>query len=87
MRTTHMLALAVALASSALLSIPASAAVVCDKTCVGPLCAKDCVRERDVTVGRAPRDEVIIEERNRHRRPGVEFREHRRPGVEIEVGR
>ena len=44
---------------------------MCDKTCVKPACAKDCVREPDVTVGRDRRDkEITIEERNRHREPG-----------------
>jgi hypothetical protein len=88
MRTTHALTFAVALASTALLSIPASAVEVCDKTCVGPLCAKDCVRQPDATVGRRDRDEVIIEERRRNA-PDViiEQRERRRPGVEVEIGR
>jgi hypothetical protein len=89
MRTAQALTLAVALAGTALLSIPAGAVEVCDKTCVGPACVKDCVREPSVTVGRGrrDRDEVIIEQR-RHRGPDVEIRERgRRPGVEIDVGR
>jgi nitrate reductase beta subunit len=82
------LILAAALASTAMLSLPASAVEVCDKTCVGPACVKDCVREPSATVGRRDRDEVIIEERTRRSRdPGVEIREERRPGVEVEVGR
>src|SRR3954452_15303218 len=88
MRNSHALTFAIALAGTAFLSIPASAVEVCDKSCVGPLCAKDCVREPDATVGRRNRDEVIIEERRR-RGPDVriEEREHRRPGVEVEIGR
>lgn len=77
------------LASTAWLSIPASAVEVCEKGCVGPACVKDCVREPNATVGRGERDEVIIEERRR-RGPEVEIRERerdRRPGVEIELGR
>jgi hypothetical protein len=88
MRTTYTLFLATALASTALLSVPASAVEVCDKTCVGPACVKDCVREPNATVGRRDRDTVIIEEeRNRRRGPDVEIRRERRPGVEIEIGR
>jgi hypothetical protein len=88
MRTTYTLFLATALASTALLSVPASAVDVCDKTCVGPACVKDCVREPNATVGRRDRDTVIIEEeRNRRRGPDVEIRRERRPGVEIEIGR
>jgi hypothetical protein len=88
MRTTYTLFLATALASKALLSVPASAVEVCDKTCVGPACVKDCVREPNATVGRRDRDTVIIEEeRNRRRGPDVEIRRERRPGVEIEIGR
>jgi hypothetical protein len=88
MRRIHTLTFAAALASTAFLSVPASAVEVCDKTCVGPLCAKDCVREPDATVGRRDRNEVIIEERRR-RGPDVriEERERRRPGVEVEIGR
>jgi hypothetical protein len=52
MRTAYALALAASLAGSAVLALPAGAVEVCDKTCVGPACAKDCVREPDVTVGR-----------------------------------
>jgi hypothetical protein len=86
----YALTLAAVLASSVALFGAAGAAEVCDKTCVGPACAKDCVREPDVTVGRERRDrnEVIIEERNRTREPAVELREReRRPGVDIEVNR
>jgi hypothetical protein len=87
MQTAYALTLAAVLAGSVVLAAPAGAAEVCDKTCVGPACAKDCVREPDVTVGRDRRDkEIIIEERNRHREPGVELRD-RRPGVDIEIGR
>jgi nitrate reductase beta subunit len=82
------LILAATLASTAMLSLPAKAVEVCDKTCVGPACVKDCVRAPSPTVGRRDRDEVIIEERTRRsREPGVEIREERRPGVEVEVGR
>jgi hypothetical protein len=87
MRAPYTLFLATALASTALLSIPASAVEVCDKTCIGPACVKDCVREPNATVGRRDRDTVIIEERNRRRDPDVEIRRERRPGVEIEIGR
>ena len=89
MRTAQALTFAAILASTALLAMPASAVEVCDKTCVGPACVKDCVREPNATVGRGrrDRDEVIIEQRNR-RGPDVEIRERgRRPGVEIELGR
>jgi hypothetical protein len=88
MRTAQALTLAVALASTALLSLPASAVEVCDKTCVGPACVKDCVREPGVTVGRGDREkEVIVEERERRRGPEVEIKKERRPGVEVEIGR
>jgi hypothetical protein len=88
MRSAQALTLAVALASTALLSsVPASAVEVCDKTCVGPACIKDCTREPGVTVGRRDRDEVVIEERRRHREPEVEIKKERRPGVEVEIGR
>jgi hypothetical protein len=90
MRTAHVFAFAVAVAGSALFSLPASAERICNRDCVGPLCNENCVeRDRDLTVGRGTRDrEVIIEERRRHREPSVEIRERsRRPGVEIDVGR
>jgi len=89
MRTAYALTLAAALAGSAVLSIPSGAVEVCDKSCVGPACVKDCVREPDVTVGRDRRDnEITIEERNRRREPGVELRERdRRPGVDVEIKR
>ncbi len=91
MRTAYALTLAVALAGAAVLSTSAGAVEVCDKTCVGPACASDCVREPDVTVGRDRRDnEITIEERNRRREPGVELRERerdRRPGVDVEIRR
>ena len=69
MRTAYVLTLAAALAGSVVLSMSAGAVEVCDKSCVGPACVKDCVREPDVTVGRERRDrnEVIIEERDRRR--------------------
>ena len=86
MRTTHVLAIAVAIAGSAALSLPASAERICKKDCVGPLCSKECVhRDRDITVGRGVRDrDVTIEERRRVREPGVEIRRSR-PGVDVEV--
>jgi len=91
MRTAYALTLAAALTGSAVLSMPAGAAEVCDKSCVGPACVKDCGREPDVTVGRDRRDNgITIEERNRHREPGVELRERerdRRPGVDVEIKR
>jgi hypothetical protein len=90
MRTAYALTLMAALAGSAIIATPAGAAEVCDKSCVGPACKTDCVREPDATVGRDSRDKVIIEERNRRREPGVEFRERERehrPGVDVDVGR
>jgi hypothetical protein len=88
MRTAHILAVAAALAGSTLLSLPASAAEVCDRNCIGPLCSEQCSRDRDVTVGRGVRDkDVVIEERRRVREPDVEIRRERRPGVDIEIGR
>jgi hypothetical protein len=80
------LILAATLASTAMLALPASAVEVCDKTCVGPACAKSCVHEPSATVGRRDRDTVIIEERTRRsREPAVEIRKERRPGVEVDV--
>jgi hypothetical protein len=88
MRTIKILAFAAAAAGTALLSLPASAAEVCDRSCVGPLCSEQCSRDRDVTVGRGVRDkDVVIEERRRVREPDVEIRRERRPGVDIEIGR
>jgi hypothetical protein len=86
MRTAHVLAIAVVIASSAALSLPASAERICRQDCVGPLCNKECVhRDRDTTVGRGVRDrDVTIEERRRVREPGVEIRRSR-PGVDIEL--
>ena len=43
MRTAHALTLAVALAGSALISLPASAQRVCNQNCVGPVCNEQCV--------------------------------------------
>lgn len=84
MRTAHVLAIAVVIASSAALSLPASAERICRQDCVGPLCNKECVH-RDITVGRGVRDrDVTIEERRRVREPGVEIRRSR-PGVDIEL--
>jgi hypothetical protein len=91
MRTAHLFACAVAVAGSAMLSLPASAQRVCNENCVGPVCNRQCVdRDRDLTVGRGVRDrDVVIEERRRYREPGIELRERgrNRPGVDIEVGR
>jgi hypothetical protein len=87
---TSAFTLAAVLAVSGAFFSSAGAVEVCDKTCVGPACAKDCVREPDVTVGRDRRDrnEVIIEERNRRREPAIELREReRRPGVDVEINR
>jgi hypothetical protein len=94
MRTAYAFTLAAALAGAGLLATPAGAAEVCDKSCVGPACAKDCVHEPDVTVGRDGDRDVTIERRRepgveireREHRPGVEV-EKRRPGVDVEVGR
>jgi hypothetical protein len=88
MRTAHILAVAAALTSSAILSSSASAAEVCDRNCVGPLCGENCTRTPDVTVGRGIREpDVTIEERRRVREPGVEIRRERRPGVDVEINR
>jgi hypothetical protein len=88
MRTAHILAVAAALTSSAILSSSASAAEVCDRNCVGPLCGENCTRTPDVTVGRGIREpDVTIEERRRVREPDVEIRRERRPGVEVEINR
>ena len=88
MRTAHVLAIAMAAAASAALSLPASAERFCREDCIGPLCNKNCVhRDRDITVGRGVRDsDVVIEERRRVREPGVEIRRSR-PGVDVEIGR
>ena len=91
MRTAHALAIALAVAGSAALSLPASAERVCREDCIGPLCNRNCVqrdrgyRDRDVTVGRGYRDrDVTIEERRRLREPGVEIRRSR-PDVDIDI--
>jgi hypothetical protein len=88
MRRVHILAIALATAASAALSLPASADRICREDCVGPLCNKNCVhRDRDVTVGRGMRDRgVTIEERRRVREPGVEIRRSR-PGADVEIER
>jgi hypothetical protein len=94
MRTAYALTLAAALAGAGVLATSAGAVEVCDKSCVGPACAKDCVREPDATVGRDRDRDVTIERRRepgvelreREHRPGVEV-EKRRPGVDVEVGR
>jgi hypothetical protein len=87
MRTAHAFTLAALVASSALLSLPASAERICHRDCVGPVCKQRCVeRDRDITVGRGSREhDVIIQERRRPRED-VEIRRSR-PGVEIDVGR
>jgi len=88
MRTAQIVAVAAALAGSTLLSLSASAAEVCDRNCVGPLCSEQCSRDRDVTVGKTVREpEVTIEERRRVREPDVEIRREQRPGVDVEIGR
>jgi hypothetical protein len=77
MRTSHVFAIAIAIAGSAALSLPASADRICRQDCVH--------RDRDITVGRGVRDrDVVIEERRRVREPGVEIRRSR-PGVDIDV--
>ena len=88
MRPAHVFAIALAMAASAALSLPASADRICREDCIGPLCNKNCVhRDRDVTVGRGARDrDVIIEERRRMREPGVEIGRSR-PGVDVEIER
>jgi len=51
MRTAHLVAIAIAVAGSAALSLPASAERFCREDCVGPLCNRNCVhRDRDVTI-------------------------------------
>jgi len=91
MRTAYALTLAAALAGSAMICTPAGAAEVCDKSCVGPSCRTDCVREPNATVGRDSRDKTIIEERDRRREPGVtvekERRPERHPGADVEIDR
>jgi hypothetical protein len=94
MPTAHALIFAIAVAGSALISVPVSAQRVCNQNCVGPLCNEQCVesnRDRDITVGRGrarDRDVIIEERRYRERDPGVEIRRSR-PGVDvdIEIGR
>ena len=88
MRPAHILAIALTMAASGALSLPASAERICREDCVGPLCSKNCVdRDRDVTVGRGMRDRgVTIEERRRVREPGVEIRRSR-PGADVEIER
>jgi hypothetical protein len=87
MRTIKALAFAAAAAGSVLLSLPAGAAEVCDRNCVGPLCSENCTRSPDVTVGRGVREpDVVIEERRRVREPGVEIRRpDPRPGIGVEI--
>ena len=91
MRTAYALTLAAALAGSAMICTPAGAAEVCDKSCVGPSCRTDCVREPNATVGPDSRDKTIIEERDRKREPGVtiekERRPERHPGADVEIDR
>jgi hypothetical protein len=88
MRTAQTMTLMAALAATAFFSLPAGAVEVCDKTCVGPACAKNCVHEPNATVGRGERDKVIIEERTRRREPDAVIKEReRRPNVDVEVGR
>ena len=86
MRTAHLFAIAIAVAGSAALSLPASAERFCREDCVGPLCQRNCVhRDRDITVGRGVRDrDVIIQERRRVREPGVEIRRSR-PGLRLDI--
>jgi hypothetical protein len=68
--------------------LPASAAEVCDRNCVGPLCGENCTRTPDVTVGKSVREpDVTIEERRPVREPDVEIRRERRPGVDVEINR
>jgi hypothetical protein len=86
MRRAHLFAIAIAVAGSAALSLPASAERFCKEDCVGPLCQRNCVhRDRDITVGRGYRDrDVVIEERRRVREPGVEIRRSR-PGLRLDI--
>jgi hypothetical protein len=80
MRAAHVLAVAGAMTVSALLSLPAGAAEVCDRNCAAPV--------PDVTVGKTVREpDVTIEERRRVREPDVEIRRERRPGVDVEINR
>jgi hypothetical protein len=73
---------------AALLSLPANAAEVCDRNCVGPLCGENCTRTPDATVGKTVREpDVTVEERRRVREPDVEIKRERRPGVDVEINR
>jgi hypothetical protein len=87
MRTARILSAAAAMATCVFFSLPASAAEVCDRNCVGPLCNENCTRSPDVTVGKGVREpDVTIEERRRIREPGVEIRRPEpRPGVDVEI--
>jgi len=88
MRTARALAVAAALTGSALLSLPANAAEVCDRNCVGPLCGENCTRTPEATVGKTVREpDVTVEERRRVREPDVEIKRERRPGVDVEINR
>jgi hypothetical protein len=88
MRAAQVVAVVTALTGSVILSLPARAAEVCDRNCVGPLCGESCTRTPDVTVGKGVREpDVTIEERRRVREPDVEIRRERRPGVDVEINR
>jgi hypothetical protein len=88
MRTAGILSVAAAMTTCVFFSLPASAAEVCDRNCVGPLCNENCTRSPDVTIGKGVREpDVTIEERRRIREPGdVEIRRPEpRPGVDVEI--
>jgi hypothetical protein len=88
MRAAHVVAVVAALTGSVIPPLPASAAEVCDRNCVGPLCGESCTRTPDVTVGKGVREpDVTIEKRRRVREPDVEIRRERRPGVDVEINR
>jgi hypothetical protein len=73
MRTAYALLVAV----SALVSLPAYAAEVCDTNCIGPLCNKNCVREpgrEGAVIEERRKPDVVIEERDRRREPEVDVR-------------
>ena len=88
MRAAHVLAVAAALTSSAILSPACERGGSVRPNLVGPLCGEDCTCSPDVTVGRGIREpDVTIEERRRVREPDVEIRRERRPGVDVEINR
>lgn len=84
---TSLTGAAAMMATSALLSLPASAERVCRQECAAGVCKEQCVetteRERDRVIieGRGERREEKREEKHE---PGVELKA---PGVGVEIGR